>query len=47
MSGQEVDAKNRLCNSGKDERNDKGVETKIEFFGDLSPGRNRLTIRTG
>jgi hypothetical protein len=33
MSSQKIDTEDRFGNGGEDERDDKGVETKIEFFG--------------
>jgi hypothetical protein len=41
-----TDTKDWFGDSSKNERHKEGVETKIEFFGHLAPGRNWLTIST-
>jgi hypothetical protein len=46
MSGEKINAQDWFGDSSKNEGHYEGVETKIEFFSHLSPGRNWLTIST-
>jgi hypothetical protein len=43
-TGGELRGNRWLGHGGEDERNDESVKTKIEFFGDLSPGGDWLAI---